>query len=97
MNESLPGAVEGHFTRAEEHDPETEQGSDAANKHPLWIWTGLDSGDVVSLRAFGNREYVGIVEQKTSDGLVIWIRDNLNERKIFHYHDCQSVILIERR
>lgn len=62
-------------------------------KHPLLIWTGLTPGDIVSLRA-NAQNYVGTVESKTIDGLVIWMRDEINERRLFHFHDCQSVWLL---
>lgn len=37
---------------------------------------------------------VGSVETKTSDGLIIWIRDDLNDRRAFHFHDCEAVQLL---
>jgi hypothetical protein len=80
-------------TATQEDDPKAEQRCDDAGKHPLLIWTVLNPGDVVSVRA-GNRGCVGTVEQRTEDGLIIWIRDDLNERKLFHFRDCQSVVLI---
>lgn len=95
MKESLePGAIGVEFTVTQEDDPKGEQRRDEAGKHPLLIWTGLDPGDVVSMRALGNRGYVGTVEHRTKNGLMIWIRDELNERKLFHFRDCQSVVLI---
>lgn len=68
-----------------------EQGYDEVEKHPLMIWTGLTRGDLVSLHAPGTGEYVGTVECRTSDGLIIWIRDALNDRRLFHYNDCHAV------
>jgi len=92
----MPRAIGGHVMAmaTQDEDPEAGQRRDDAEKHPLLIWTGLDPGDVVSLRAWGKREYVGTVEQRTKDGLIIWIRDDLNERKLFHFRDCQSVVLV---
>ncbi len=63
-------------------------------KHPLLILTGLAPGDVVSLRLAGTLDHVGTVEARTIDGLIIWIRDDLNERRLFHFRDCQSVRLM---
>lgn len=60
-------------------------------EHPLLIWTALAPGDAVSLHVEGTGDCVGTVESKTSDGLVIWIRCDLNERRLFHFHDCLSV------
>jgi hypothetical protein len=69
------------------------QTSDAMNnaKHPLLIWPDLDSGNVVSCERLGNCDYVGAVDQKTNDELIIWIRDDLNEIELFHFRDCLSV------
>lgn len=55
------------------------------------IWTNLAVGDSVSLRGTDIQPYVGTVETKTIDGLVIWVRDSQNERRMFHFHDCYSI------
>ena len=68
-----------------------------AKKRPHLIWTELAPGDVVSLQVHETRDCVGTVESKTSDGLIIWIRDNMNERRLFHIQDCQSVRLVSRQ
>lgn len=60
-------------------------------KHPLLIWTNLSPGDVVTLRGHNAQDYVGTVESKTKDGLIIWIRDNLNEGRLFHYRDVETI------
>jgi hypothetical protein len=65
-------------------------------KHPLLIWPELSPGDVVSFRVHRTGDCVGLVESKTSDGLIIWIRDDLNERRLLHIHDCQSVRLLRK-
>ena len=95
MKETLiPGAIGGHFTATQEDVAEAEPQRDDVAKHPILIWTSIDVGDVVSLRALGTRDYVGTVEQRTKDGLILWIRDDLNERRLFHFHDCQSIVLL---
>lgn len=81
-----------HSAAAQE--PRAERRRHDAGKHPLLIWTGLDFGDVVSWRTLGNRHHIGTVEQRTNDGLMIWIRDEINERKLLHFRDCQFVALI---
>ena len=67
---------------------------DEAGKHPLLIWTSLSPGDEVSLRALGGQECVGAIESRTSDGLTICLRDDLNELRFFHFHECQSIRVI---
>lgn len=58
-------------------------------------WTGLGPGDVVSFREGTTGQWlVGSIESKTRDGLIIWIRDGLNDRRAFHFHDCASVQLL---
>lgn len=74
---------------------EEERLHDEVEKHPLLIWTSLSPGDVVSLRVLGSHDSVGTVESRTSDGLIIWIRDDLNERRLFHFRECQSVRVIQ--
>lgn len=64
-------------------------------KHPLLTWIALRPGDAVSLHVPPNHEYIGTVECSTTDGLIIWIRDNLNDRKLFHFYDCKAVRLIQ--
>lgn len=76
-------------TAEEEHDEGVE-------KHPLVIWTSLNPGDLVSLRGLDIRDFVGTVESRTSDGLIIWIRDDLNERRLFHFRECQSIRVIKQ-
>lgn len=82
QQEGLPYLIEG---------PQHEE----AEKHPLLTWTGLTPGDVVSLKeARTGQSIVGSVESRTRDGLIIWIRDDLNDRRAFHFHDCESVQLL---
>jgi hypothetical protein len=88
--ESLLGAM-GNYSAAAQGDlgPKAEQQNDDGKKHSLMVWTGLNRGDVVSLRTLANRFHVGTVEERTNDGLIIWIRDELNERKLFHFRDLE--------
>lgn len=65
---------------------------DSANRHVDWV--GLRPGDLVVLEDFKRQKHVGTVEGRTSDGLIIWIRTDLNERRMFHIHDCQSMQLV---
>ena len=64
---------------------------DEAEKHPPLAWTALSPGQAVGLRIYDTEHYVGTVESKTVDGLVIWLRDELNERRLFHYRDCEII------
>lgn len=68
--------------------------SEGAQKHPLVIWASLSPGDVVSLRGLGTRDWVGTIESRADDGLTIWIKDKLNQRRSFHFRECQSVRVI---
>ena len=62
---------------------------------PLQIWTSLSPGNFVSLASSDKQKYVGTVETGTEDGLIIWIRTDLNERKMFHFPEVESVHLID--
>ncbi|WAJ32996.1 hypothetical protein OUO20_18360 [Arthrobacter sp. FX8] len=76
-------------------DPAAGEHHKEVKKHPLSIWTSLVPGDVVAILALEGAECVGTVESKTNDGLIIWIRDALNERKLFHSRECDSVRVIQ--
>lgn len=61
----MPSAFEGQVTATQEYDPKAEQRRDDAGKHPLIVWTGLYTGDVVSPRALG----IGTISELWSRGL----------------------------
>jgi hypothetical protein len=71
-----------------------DQRNDKVEKRALSIWAGLGPGDVVSLRVPEARDYTGTVECSTNDGLIIWIRDDLHERRLFHFRDCRSFAVL---
>jgi hypothetical protein len=82
QQEGLPYLIEG-------------QQQEEVEKHPLLTWTGLGPEDVVSFQEARTGQWiVGSVESKTRDGLIIWIRDDLNDRRAFHFHDCEAVQLL---
>lgn len=66
-----------------------------AEKHPLSIWTGLTPGDIISVLGADTQSHVRTVETKTSDGLIIWIRDSQNEGKLFHFRECRTLRVIQ--
>jgi hypothetical protein len=84
-------------TEPQQGDPRLDkQHRDGADKHPLVIWARLSLGDVVAIQGLGTRDWVGTIESRTSDGLVIWIKDDLNKRRrSFHFRECQSVRVIQ--
>jgi hypothetical protein len=66
-------------------------------KHPLLTWTGLGPGDVMSFEEAETGEFVtGRVEAKTTDGLIVWLRDSFDGRKAYHFHDCKAVQLLRQ-
>ena len=71
--------------------------SSARDRHPLLAWTFLRPGATVALQLRKGQKLIGIVETGTPDGLVIWIRTELNERRMVHLHDCASVQILDGR
>jgi hypothetical protein len=72
--------------------PNEGQQKEEVEEHPLLTWTHFSPGDVVSFQEARTGQWVvGSVESKTPDELIIWIRDDLNDRRAFHFHDCESV------
>jgi hypothetical protein len=71
------------------------QQQEEVEEHPWLTWTHFSPGEVVSFQETRTgRWVVGSVESKTPDGLIIWIRDDLNDRRAFHFLDCESVQLL---
>lgn len=92
-----PDTVEATNLYAKDAKHLVEDKRDDAQQHSLLTWTGLGPGDVVSLRDATTRQYVvGAVEIKTRDGLIIWIRDDLNDRRALHFNDCESVKVVKK-
>lgn len=84
----------GPIVTAQEDDPHLiDQRREEVENHLLLNWTGIRPGDVVSLRVPETPDCVGTVETGTNDGLIIWIRNDLNERRLFHFRDCESARL----
>ncbi|MHC6220562.1 hypothetical protein [Arthrobacter sp. MMS24-S77] len=75
----------------QEDNPHPDSEHEQASDHPLLIWTSLSPGDVVSFRGPDGKKWGGTVESRTSDGLIIWMRDDLNDRRAFDFRECQSV------
>lgn len=71
-----------------------EQRHENVDGHLLLKWTALAPGDVVTLQVTTG-VFTGAVESKACDGLIVWMRDDLNERRLFHFHDCQSLWLMK--
>lgn len=63
--------------------------------HPLQIWSSLRPGNVVYVAGFDKKKYVGTIETRTEDGLIIWIRTDLNERKMFHFHEINTLRIVD--
>ena len=57
-------------------------------------WAAIQPGDRVVL--YGSKpEMHATVEDRTADGSVIWIRDELNERRLIHIDDYSEVCFVE--
>lgn len=82
------------MSETREFDLAKDEHYEESEKHPLIIWTSLAPGDVVSVHGKDAQHYAGTIETKTNDGLIIWIRDGLDERKMVHFRECQSFRVI---
>lgn len=62
-------------------------------EHSHWP-ASLELGTYVLLSKAREHTYGGIAEDTTTDGTIIWIRTDLNERKLFHFQDGYSAQII---
>lgn len=77
-------------TTEQRRNVDDDEGSKISNRSRA-AWVGFRPGEIVSLQDATTRQHiVGAVETKTDDGLIIWIRDDLNDRKAYHFDDCLS-------
>jgi hypothetical protein len=84
-------------TSFEDPDPQLVTGErcQKVDNESEMAWRSLRPGNVVSLEdATARQHVVGSVDARTDDGLIIWIRDGLNDRKAYHFDDCLSVRLL---
>lgn len=90
MTAGLPAGSRGPDTHSE-----TGEAAPGHEKEPVMAWRLLSPGDVVSVEvAKSGQQITGSVDARTGDGLIIWIRDELNDRKAYHFEDCLSVQLL---
>lgn len=57
-----------------------------SDKKEMALGSDLKAGNVVKL-ANSHSVVQGVVDETTADGLAIWIRADLNERRLFHITD----------
>jgi hypothetical protein len=72
-----------------------DNGEAKAKEHPLSLWIRVAPGDRLVITRYGLPNVVGLLECRSNDGLIIWIRDELNDRKMIHFRDCRSFVLVE--
>jgi hypothetical protein len=51
------------------------------------VWRSLKRGDVLTLSHQGIQCCHGFIEDQTADGLIIWVKDHLGDRRLFHLED----------
>lgn len=88
------GAITTNTSSLHNRRSNTELPNNEAEIRGLQTWAGLIPGDTVIVEVPPARGYVGTVECISDDGLIIWMRDELNERKLFHVLDCRSMRLV---
>jgi hypothetical protein len=50
-------------------------------------WDVVQFGDSVQIRSSGRIEYTVQVDDRTADGIVVWIKTSLGRRRLFHVAD----------
>lgn len=51
------------------------------------MWSSLEPGDLVALGRQGFEHYSGRVDERTTDGRIIWVIDSIGDRRLFHIDD----------
>lgn len=50
-------------------------------------WGDVEVGDSVTLTRNGRTEYTGEVDNRTTDGDIVWVRTPVGGRRLFHIND----------
>jgi hypothetical protein len=50
-------------------------------------WEDVQVGETVELSRNGLPAYVGLVDDRTADGEVVWVRTPIGGRRLFHISD----------
>lgn len=51
------------------------------------LWLSLQHGDVMTLSRRGVRCHHGFIDDRTDDGLIVWVTDEVGHRRLFHLED----------
>lgn len=57
------------------------------------LWNSLEQGDHVILSQGGVPCHQGSVDDRTEDGQLIWVTDDIGHRRLFHIEDGYEVMI----
>jgi hypothetical protein len=56
-------------------------------------WMSLQRGDVITLSRLGVECHRGSIEERTEDGRMIWVTDQIGDRRLFHVEDDYDLLI----
>lgn len=57
------------------------------------MWDSMQPGDLVVLEG-ADVGSLARVEDRTQDGIMVWVHNEFNERKLVHFEDCAGVRIV---
>lgn len=57
------------------------------------MWTSLQRGDVIALCWQGVECSKGSIDERTEDGRMIWVTDQIGDRRVFHVEDDYDLLV----
>ncbi|MGF9648342.1 hypothetical protein AAIH32_10230 [Pseudarthrobacter oxydans] len=61
------------------------------SRHRALLWASLQSGHFVAFSRQGLNCHQGYVDDRTDDGLIVWVTDETGHRRLFHVEDDYDV------
>lgn len=58
-------------------------------------WEEVQVGEPVQLSRNGRQVYAGLVDDRTTDGDVIWVKTTVGGRRLFHISDGYDLLAVE--
>lgn len=84
------GGTEPRGNQSVENDQETRAAFVAAAAHMFdhrRAWAAAGIGAEVSMTKHGHNPFLGVVDDRTADGIVLWVLSATGIRKLFHIED----------
>ncbi|MGW9413555.1 hypothetical protein [Arthrobacter cupressi] len=73
--------------------PRHQKGRNVRQSSHTSLWKSLEQGDLVILSQGGVPCHRGSIDDRTEDGQLIWVTDDIGHRRLFHIDDDYELMI----